>query len=367
VRIAVDGRELGGRATGVGRYLVRLLAEWARLPAASGHEFVIYVPPDSGAAPIQATNQTLREVSGGHGTIWEQIHLRRVVGRDRADVLFAPGYTAPLLARVPTVVTIHDLSFAAHPEWFSWREGLRRRVLTRHAARRASRVLTDTEFSRREIVAHCGIDPGIIQVIPLGIDAPPQAGGPLAERPHEPLVLFVGSIFNRRHVPELISAFQDVVTAIPAARLAIVGENRTHPRQDLSMLVDRRRLGDRVAVHDFVDDAALAALYRRAGVFVFLSEYEGFGLTPLEALAAGVPIVVLDTPVAREVYGDAAVYVSLDRPSRISAAISTLLTDDAARAEMLQRAPGVLARYSWKRTAAETLAVLEGAGGARGR
>ena len=83
--------------------------------------------------------------------------LPRLVRNGKADVLFSPGYTAPLFAGVPMVVAIHDVSFAAHPEWFGWREGLRRRMLTRLSARRAARVLTISEFSKREIVTRLGV------------------------------------------------------------------------------------------------------------------------------------------------------------------------------------------------------------------
>jgi alpha-1,3-rhamnosyl/mannosyltransferase len=110
----------------------------------------------------------------------------------------------------------------------------------------------------------------------------------------------------------------------------------------------------------------LAALYASASVFVFPSEYEGFGLTPLEALAAGVPSIVLDTPVASEIYGPAARYVSCEKPlaRALGEAITEMLTSTTARADLLRHAGEVLARYRWEKTAAETLAVLrEAAGG----
>src|SRR5690606_38372171 len=99
----------------------------------------------------------------------------------------------------------------------------------------------------------------------------------------------------------------------------------------------------------FVSDEDLADLFRRASAFGFLSEYEGFGLTPLEALAAGVPAVVLDTPVAREIYGDAVIYVPAGDVAAAAAAITRLLTEPAVRGALLARAPAVLARYSWDR------------------
>ena len=302
----------------------------------------------------------LRAIGAGSGTLWEQRHLCRALDQDRPDVLFAPGYTAPLFTSVPVVLTIHDVSFAAHPEWFSWREGVRRRLLTRQAARRARTVLTDTEFSRREIVEHLGLPSERVSVIRLGVDAPDVGSGTEGDA-SEPLVLFVGSIFNRRHIPELIEAFRTVVRSVPAARLTIVGENRTHPHVDLDTLVDRSGLGHRIARHHFVSDEELAALYRRARVFVFLSEYEGFGLTPLEALAAGVPIVVLDTPVAREVYGRAARYVTLEHVQGISDAIVRLLAENRDRRDVIDAAAQVLVGYSWQRAAAETLQAIAGA------
>jgi glycosyltransferase involved in cell wall biosynthesis len=99
---------------------------------------------------------------------------------------------------------------------------------------------------------------------------------------------------------------------MPQARLAIVGDDRTWPKQDLPDAAHQHGVAGRTEFMRYVSDEVLAGLYRRARVFVFLSEYEGFGLTPLEALAAGVPVVLLDTPVAHEVCGDAAVFVRRD-------------------------------------------------------
>ena len=130
------------------------------------------------------------------------------------------------------------------------------------------------------------------------------------------------------------------------------------PPQDLRAVAAAAGVGSRVDLRRYVSDDELASLYARAAVFVFLSEYEGFGLTPLEALAVGVPIVVLDTPVAREVYGPAAVCVSGDR-EETAGAIRSLIVEPSRAAETLQHAPDVLARYSWDRAAEATLGELE--------
>jgi glycosyltransferase involved in cell wall biosynthesis len=356
--IGIDARELLGEATGVGRYLGELLRRWIALPDAASRQFVLYTPEPLPFVASAPPGSRLREVvaGSGRGTWWEQTHLRRAVRSNPPDVFFAGAYTAPLALGVPLAVTIHDVSFAAHPEWFRPREGARRRLLTRQAARAAEVVFTDSQFSRNEILERLSVPGERVRVIPPGVTPRPPG------RAREPLVLFAGSIFNRRRLPATITAFAAATATRPEAQLVIAGADRTYPSIDLAALAQAAGVGKRVELRDYVTEAELDALYARASVFVFLSEYEGFGLTPLEALSARVPIVVLDTPVAREVYGDAAWYVPRDADVRVATqAIRTLLEDEAARERFLSAAPAVLARYSWDAAAADTLAGIEGA------
>jgi glycosyltransferase involved in cell wall biosynthesis len=362
MRVAVDARELAGRPTGVGRYLAELLDRWAAQPNALRHEWRFYAhQPVAIPAALASSSQV---ISGSGGTRWEQTSLARVLARERPDVLFAPGYTAPLTAPCPVALTIHDVSFAAHPEWFSFREGLRRRTLTAWSARRARLVLTDSRFSRDEIARHIGIPPDRIRVIPLGIRRPVDH----LESTREPLILYVGSIFRRRHVDTLIDAFiHHVARRVPESRLEIVGENRMYPAGDPAAALAGcpPEIARRVTIRSYVDEATLRRLYQRASVFAFLSSYEGFGLTPLEALAWGVPPVVLETPVAREVYGPAARYIAtVTTASALAEALTELLLDPEARHAVLEHAAEVLARYDWRRTAETTLRSLEEAAGA---
>lgn len=359
MRIAVDARELAGRPTGVGRYLAGLLREWMAAASAgrAAHELLLY-----SHAPIELPLEgaTARLVPGAGGTAWEQIALAPAIRRDRADVLFSPGYTAPLVTRVPLVVAVHDVSFAAHPEWFTPREGLRRRFLCRRASRRARTVVTISNFSRDEIVRHLGIAATKIAVIPPGIDRP-AGGSAAAPSARPPRLLFVGSIFNRRHVPELIAAFADVAARHAEASLDLVGDNRTFPAQDLDAIIASHGLEGRARWRKYVSEQTLSELYREARGFAFLSAYEGLGLTPLEALSVGVPPLLLDTPVARESCGDAALYVNGGDRAATAAAIERLLFDPAASERLLTAAPAVLSRYSWPDAARATLQVLEGA------
>ena len=366
MRIAIDARELIAKPTGVGRYLSSLLAAWSRLPAAASHEFVL-CSPEPLPSEYQQTSNVSIVTAPGHGTLWQQLTLPRLIHAVNADVIFAPAYSGPLISKRPMVVSVHDVSFAAHPEWFGRREGLQRRVMSRFSARRAARILTFSDFSKREIVSRLGVEPDRVEVVYHGLTTLPgispygratvehEAERPM---PDAPVVLYAGSLFNRRHIPELIDGFGLLAARHAHARLELVGENRTLPFIDIDALIARSAVRPQIQARSYVTDAVLSALYREASAFIFCSDYEGFGMTPLEALAAGVPIIVLDTAVTREIYGPAAHYIARPEPALIAAAIEQVLFDRAERARILTAAPGVLARYSWHECGRRTLQIL---------
>jgi glycosyltransferase involved in cell wall biosynthesis len=220
-----------------------------------------------------------------------------------------------------------------------------------------------SQFSKRELMELLAVPADKIHIIRPGVTGPNPR--PLTPEPWppasniQPRVLYVGSIFNRRHVPDLIRAFAQVARMNPDVRLDLVGDDRSYPREDIVATIAREHIDDRIRWHQYVSDTELSSLYSAATAFAFLSEYEGLGLTPLEALAAGVPSVLLDTPVARESCGQAALYVARGDVTATARALEQLLFDDSVRRTLLAGAPPVLAQYNWDRAARATLDVLE--------
>ena len=355
LHIAIDGRELFGKPTGVGRYLLEVLKEWAPAP----HRYSVIVPDEPSASLRQLGDrfEWAAETGAGAGTRWEQTRLRSALARIKPDVFFAPANTAPLVLSSPFVVVVHDVSYFAHPEWFGRREGWRRRFLTRSAARRARTVITVSEFSRQEIARYLQTPLNKIEIASPG--APAEQSSHTAVR--EPVVLYVGSLFNRRRIADLMRGFAETAAKVPRSRLVLVGDNRTTPPIDPNELARTLGIADRFTWHNYVDDAEVFKLYGTARVFAFLSDYEGFGIPPLEAIAHGVPVVLLDTAVSREIYGTGAVLVP-PVPGEISGALSRLLTDPAAHASMLEAGRARLRAYSWSGTARTILTALERAG-----
>jgi len=362
IHIGVDGRELGGAPTGVGRYLGQLLREWAADPTFA-HRVTIFVPRETHLRDAQDDARFhWRVLPAAHaGTWWEQTTLSRAAAGAGLDVFFAACYTAPLRLTVPTVVAVYDVSFFAHPEWFGAREGIRRRWLTRAAARRAKSIITISEFSAAEIVRWIGLPPARIRLAPPG--APIVTAAP-ASPDRAPIVLFVGSLFTRRRIPDLILAFSLVARRVANARLVLVGDNRTRPSIDPRALARDAGVAAAVDWREYVSDEELARLYAQARVFAFLSDYEGFAMTPLEAMARGVPPVLLDTPIAREVYGNAARLV-LPEPGAIAAALIELLESPHARETLVSAGRKCLSRFSWATSAAVVRRALEDAAEAR--
>lgn len=355
--IGVDAREVLGRPTGVGRYVTEVARTWAADPTLP-HTFTFFLPADPRPdwPPPDPRFRVVVVPGPSSGTWWEQTRLPRALAKASLDVFLGPAYTLPLRVSCPSVVFIHDVSYFAHPEWFGWREGLRRRWLTRRSARRARIVLTLSSFSAHEIADRLGVPPDRIMLAPPGAppaDPPDPTSGPR----REPIVLYVGSLFTRRRIPDLIRGFAAAASQVPGARLILVGDNRTHPPMDPHAIATDAGVGAQVEWRRYVPDAELEALYRRARVFALLSEYEGYLMTPLEAFAHGVPAVLLDTAIAREAYGGAATLVS-PGPTALAEALVPLLTDDRAHAAAVAAGRKRLRRSSWSDAAQGVLAAL---------
>jgi len=250
-------------------------------------------------------------------------------------------------------VTVHDVSYARHPEWYPYRIDPVRQAFYRASARRADRILTDSSFSRDEIVAAFGIDRDRIDVVPLGVSAR-FTPDPSVSR--EPFVLHVGDLHPRRNLAMLLDVVMGLRRTEPACaelRLVLAGTDRGL----LESLTQQARGADGALVHvGTPGDDELIGWYRRAAVFAYPSRYEGFGLPPLEAMACGTPVLASTAGSVPEVVGEAACRLAVEDGRGWSEAIRAVLTDAVYAAELGGRGPARASQFTWQRTALGTVA-----------
>ena len=292
----------------------------------------------------------------------------RTCRRLGADVAHVPYWAPPLRPSVPTVVTIHDLIPLLLREYRGSPWVRLYTTLVSTAARSAALVLTDSEASRQDIIAHLGLPAERVRVIYLAADArytstPVPEDIQIRARYSLPdrYVLYLGGFDVRKNVTTVLSTYRRAGPVIgEACPLVIAGRL---PERDTPFTPDPRRLAreqdiDERFVHftGFVDEGDKPALYRGAVAFIFPSRYEGFGLPPLEALACGTPVVGSDVSSIPEVVGDAGVLLPPDDAEGMAGALIQLATDDRFHAELGRRAPAQATRFSWKRAARKVLA-----------
>jgi glycosyltransferase involved in cell wall biosynthesis len=362
LRIGIDGRELEGRPTGVGRYVRSLLR---RFQDHAGHTFILY-----SRTPVSLPGENgrilARVLPGGSSLLWEQRVLPAAARQDQVDVLFSPAYSCPLFAAMPRVTAIHDLSFFARPEEFGFTHGLRRRTMARWSASVSRSVLAFSEFTKGEIRDRLGAAAGEKTHVILHGPDDDLPGPPERSPSREALglesdvfyVITVGTVLRRRQVGTLVRAIARLRGQGANVRLGVIGENRSHPFEDLEALARALGCESSVRISGFVADDEVARHYAAADAAVFLSEYEGFGLPALEAMARGVPTVIADRPSQNELFAAGTLVVEPEEGA-VAAALGGLLADPAALADLRRRGGARATAFSWERAARETLGVLE--------
>lgn len=358
LRIGLDGRAFASPAGGVRRYVRELAGE---LPSVDPRVRVIAIGAPPGAVlPDHVIAQTvLSWLPTNLG--WSIEGLPRGWRRAGVDLFHAPSYTAPLWGVHPMVLTIHDVSYARHPEWYPYARDPFRRWFYRKSAGVADLIITDSEFSRREIEAAYGIGAERVRVVPLGVGAPFTVPAPAAadEMPEAPYLLHVGDLHPRRNIELLVDVLGLLRSTTDPRRLVelvLVGADRGAG----AAIVSRARaagLERAVRLLGPQDDASVVRLMKGASLFVYPSLYEGFGLPLLEAMACGVPVVASTAASIPEVVGDAGLLADPHDVRAWHDAVTAVLTSAHRRSGLRDAGVARAAMFSWRETARRTLEV----------
>jgi glycosyltransferase involved in cell wall biosynthesis len=364
MRIGIDAGPLAVPFGGIRRYTERLVRALARVD--DRNEYVLHAPAECRGLPRVAPHVAW-EVSRLPLKLKGWLDLVQLPGGEASlDLFHGTNYTAPLATRVPTVLTVHDLTVHLFPEHHPWRRRLRHRLLPA-LCRRAARIIADSYCTKGDLVEHYGIPEEKIDVVYLaaGEEFRPVGCMETLERVREryalpeAFVLFVGSVEPRKNLPRLVRAMTTLVREGVEQRLVIAGDGERGYVSELRQLVrsEGLELGRDVLLPGAVPDEDLPALYSLADLFVYPSRYEGFGLPPLEAMACGAPVLLPDHSSFRELYRDCSLMLDLEQPDALVDAMRRLLWDPVLRDELVERGQKLARSRSWEDTALETLEV----------
>lgn len=281
--------------------------------------------------------------SPANNFLWNNRRIPREARRRRWLAYHAPNYTAPLWLDLPLILSVHDIAYLTRKEWYPYRNGPLRRAFYRASIRRADRIIVPSEFTRQEIIRKFPAAESRIRTIPLAVsgsfypDFEAAARTALEYGLPDRFLLHVGDIHPRRRMDLMSEAARKTGLSLVAVGRELV------PGPDTNYSV---RL-------EGVSGEDLRGLYNAAEALLYFSEYEGFGLPVLEAMACGTPVVAGDRASVPEVCGDAAVLVSGDPEEFVEAILKVINNKDKYSRRGLERA----AEFSWKKTAEMTVDV----------
>jgi len=375
MRFSIDAHAIGRHLTGNEVYVRSLLEGFASLDKKS--EFVAYTSVRGAEEHVPSRIRTHRVSENPFLRLG--FDLARRVRADRPDLLHVQ-YTGPLFCPAPLVVSIHDVSYIEHPEFFTNARRVQLQFTVERTVRSAAKILTLSEFSRQGIARSYDLDPDRIAVVPAACSeifkpvSRPKAKSFVEGRFQitYPYILCVGDLQPRKNPLGLIRAFEELVANCPELphHLVMVGKDTWYAPK-VHQAAENSPFGNRIHFTGYVDDAELLQLYNASEIFVFPSFYEGFGIPILEAMACGRAVACANTSAMPEVAGTAAVLFDPHSTEQMMGAMRDLLRNAELRARKERLGQQNAARFSWKGTARQTLDVYyevaaKGAGQVRG-
>ena len=341
MRIGVNALYLiPGGVGGTEIYLRNLLAALASIDREN--EYVVFTNGETGddLVPKQANfswaPQQFAATFRPARILWEQIQLPRAASRRAIDVLFNPGFTAPLLVRCPNVTVFHDLQHKVHPEHFRWFDLPFWRLLLWSAAKRSQGLISVSEATRADLKRFYGVDSTVVH---HGVE--PAFFGVAEHREPAEYLLCVSTLHPHKNLERLIRVHASMANP---PELVLTGL-RGFAAEKLE-----RAAGAGVRFTGWIPREELYEFYRRARAFVYPSTFEGFGMPVLEAMAAGVPVACSEIPSLREVAGPHAVYFAPENDAAMRAAIEKVLVHPGSTEPARKRA----ATFTWEKTARQT-------------
>lgn len=362
--IGIDGNEANvSKRVGIGEYSFELINQF-NLSQIPNLKFIIYLKSN----PL---SHMPRERSGWNyrvlkpGKLWTQwrLPLDLYLHNPRPNVFFTPSHYSPRFSPIPTVISVMDLAYMHFPKMFNNNDLYQLKNWTAYSVKNAKKILTISKSSKNDIIKEYKVPAERVVVTYPGVKdfryLTPRVYGMNQLKTNydisDKFILFVGTLQPRKNIIRLIEAFSKLNEK--DIDLVIVGK-RGWQYEDILETPKKLNVEKRVKFLESVNDEELSELYKYAKCFVLPSLYEGFGLPVIEAMKEGCPVITSNVSSLPEAGGDACLYVDPEDSADIASKIEMLINDEKLRKEMIEKGKKQVAKFSWEKTAEETLKVL---------
>ncbi len=360
--IALDARKY--HDFGIGTYIQHLIREYASMQ--HSRDFLLFIAPEEAKTVVFPEGVKTVIAPYRKYSLGEILSFGRQINDTNVSVFHSPHYTLPIGLKSKSIVTIHDLIHLRFPQFFSMVQRSYSYGMIWHAIHDSCFIITDSEFTKLDILRSFRVREEKIIPIHLGVSEQfhQKAAPSLVEdfkskfKLKYPYILFVGNAKPHKGLDVLLRAFKEVVTLFPEVDLVFAG-GTPNSDKSIQVLMNSSNLAKKVKSLGRISTEELILAYQGAEMFILPSLYEGFGLPALEAMASGIPVIVSDAGSLPEVVGNAAIICESGNHGMFAEAIMNLLRNPILKSEMIERGKNHSAGFSWRSTAQKTLEVYE--------
>lgn len=368
--IGIDGNEANvARRVGIGEYAFELLKQFSVLTFQAQSPRIVLYLKNKPRADMPTPSDHLEYRTIRPGFLWTQIRLPIDLQfhTPRPSIFFSPSHYAPRFSPLPTAISIMDLSYHYFPHLFKKKDLYQLTSWTAYSAKNASCIFTISKASRRDIIKLYNVPekkvivtyPGIKSFASLTPQVYPIHMLQGTFKITTPYFLFVGTLQPRKNIVRLIEAFAKTKASVKRdISLVIVGK-KGWLYEEILQAPEKYNVSDNVKFLESVSDEQLPVLYKNAIAYVLPSLYEGFGLPVLEAMKYECPVITSNVSSLPEAAGDAALYVDPENVDDIAKKLSEVLDNKKLRAELIVKGKKQVEKFSWEKTAKQTLEALQ--------
>ena len=363
MRIGIDARLVFYNRAGIGQYILRLVESLAHLDP-QDDEFVLLQSQKDKSAIINSNGFVRKSLWTPSHNRFEQPALSFEVSRLKLDLLHSPDFIPPFRRKCKSVITVHDLAFLLYPHFLT-KESARYYGQIDQAWRKTDHIIAVSEATKQDSIKMLGVPEKKITVIheaanPMYRQLPPEEAQQRVRRKYKltkDFILFVSTIEPRKNLPGLLQAYRRLRDKYKRDEILVIAGSKGWLWEEVYETVENLGLEKHVAFLGRVPTADLVYLYNAARLLVHPSFYEGFGLTPLEAMTCGTPVIVSNTASLPEVVGDAGVMINPHDVDGLTVAMWRVLTEEELRQDLISKGLKRSSKFSWQKAAEKTLDV----------